>query len=197
MAVFIYFILGLVIVAYITQQFSRIAENSRQQTRQLEKLELLGRAILTAPPDASSLPAILEEHIPNMFPPSNIYIWMIPGQTLFKSPTDWEIDFGPIWDWVSDHTGAQSFLAYEKLPWQEVTRVHRPVICTPIMAHEGTEVIGGIYMELRQLAQPWDKNAMRRLFPALHSLADQISSAIHLAEEYARSIRDTIQYRSW
>jgi serine phosphatase RsbU (regulator of sigma subunit) len=188
LAVFIYFILGLIIVAYITQQFSRIAENNRQQSRQLEKLELLGRAILTAPPDASSLPAILEEHIPNMFPPSDIYIWMIPGQTLFKSPADWETDFGPIWDWVSGQTIAQIFLANENLPWQEATTVHRPVVCTPIMAHEGAEVIGGIYIELRQLAQPWDNNAMRSLFPALHSLADQISSAIHLAEEYARSI---------
>jgi serine phosphatase RsbU (regulator of sigma subunit) len=188
LAVFLYFISGLVIVAYLTQQFSRIAENNRQQTRQLEKLELLSRAILTAPPDSSSLPAILEEHIPNMFPPSDIFIWMIPGQTLFKSPADWEVDCGVIWDWVSDHTGAQIFLVNEKLPWQEIKTVHRPVICTPIMAHEGPEVIGGIYMELRQLAQPWDKTAMRRLFPALHSLADQISSAIHLAEEYARSI---------
>ncbi|MGD8457916.1 MAG: PP2C family protein-serine/threonine phosphatase [Anaerolineales bacterium] len=188
LVVFLYFIAGLIIVAYITQQFSRIAENSRQQTRQLEKLELLGRSILTAPPDASSLPAILEEHIPNMFPPSDICIWMIPGQTLFMSPSDWDIEFGPIWDWVSEHTGAQIFLANDRLPWQEKSFIHRPLICTPIMAHEGTEVIGGIYMELRQLAQPWDKNAMKRLFPALHSLADHISSAIHFAEEYARSI---------
>lgn len=187
-AVFMYFITGLVIVAYITQQFSRIAENSRQQTRQLEKLELLGRAILTAPPDSSLLPDILDAHIPNMFPPSDICIWVIPGQTLFKSPADWEVDFGPIWDWVGDHTGGQSFLTNEKLPWQETSKIHRPVVCAPIMAHEGSEVIGGIYMELRQLAQPWDKTAMKRLFPALHSLADQISSAIHLAEEYARTI---------
>jgi serine phosphatase RsbU (regulator of sigma subunit) len=188
LSVFMYFVSGLIIVAYLTQQFSRIAENSRQQSRQLEKLELLGRSFLTAPPDSFSLPDILEEHIPNMFPPSDITIWMIPGQTLYKSPADWEVDFGLIWDWVSDHTGAQIFLANEKLPWQETTTIHRPIICTPIMAHEGAEVIGGIYIELRQLAQAWDKTAMQRLFPALHSLAVQISSAIHQAEEYARSI---------
>jgi serine phosphatase RsbU (regulator of sigma subunit) len=186
--VFLFFISGLIIVAYIAQQFSRIAESSRQQSRQLEKLEQLGRAILTAPPDSSTLPEILNEYIPNMFPPSDISIWMIPGQTLFKSPEDWDMDFGAIWDWVSNHTEAQSFLANEKIPWQNEVINHRPTVCTPIIAHEGTEVIGGIYLELRQLAQPWNKQSMRRLFPALHALADQISSAIHQAEEYAQSI---------
>jgi serine phosphatase RsbU (regulator of sigma subunit) len=186
--VFLFFISGLIILAYIAQQFSRIAESSRQQSRQLEKLELLGRAILIAPPDSSNLPDILRDHIPNMFPPSDIYIWMIPGQTLFKSPEAWDLDFGLIWDWVSEHRDAQFFLANEKLPWLDMATNHRPIVCTPIIAHEGSEVIGGIYLELRQLAQPWDKQAIRRLFPALHSLADQISSTIHQAEEYAQSI---------
>ncbi len=186
--VFLFFISGLIIVAYIAQQFSRIAESSRQQSRQLEKLEQLGRAILTAPPDSSTLPEILNEHIPNMFPPSDISIWMIPGQTLFKSPEDWDLDFRVIWDWVSIKTESQSFLANEKIPWQDKKTNHRPIICTPIITHEGTEVIGGIYLELRQLAQPWNKQSTRRLFPALHALADQISSAIHHAEEFAQSI---------
>ncbi len=49
-------------------------------------------------------------------------------------------------------------------------------------------MIGGIYMELRQLAQPWNKSTLNKLFPALQTLADQISSTIHRSEEYARSI---------
>jgi serine phosphatase RsbU (regulator of sigma subunit) len=43
-------------------------------------------------------------------------------------------------------------------------------------------------MELHQLAQPWSLESLKKLSPALHSLRDQISSAIHQAEEYARSI---------
>jgi len=186
--VFLFFIIGLVVVAYLARQFSLIAESSRQQSRQLEKLELLGRAILNTPPDASRLPDILTEHIPNMFPPSDIAIWVIPGQTLYKSPVDWELDFGKIWDWTSNHSEAQGFLVNEKLPWENRERNHKPIVCTPILAHEGSEVIGGIYIELRQLVQPWDKQSLRKLFPALHSLADQISSAIHQAEEYAQSL---------
>lgn len=185
---FLVFIMGLVVVAYLARQFSHTAESNRQQSRQLEKLESLGRAILTASPDMSALPDILTEHVPNMFSQGNIVIWMIPGQILYKAPEDWNIDLGPIWDWGQENTESHAFVMGERLPWSEDNVPHRPVVLTPILAHEGKEVIGGIYMELRQLAQPWNHRSLRRLFPAMQTLGDQIASAIHRSEEYARSI---------
>ena len=185
---FTFFVIGLIVVAYLARQFSLIAESNRQQTRQLEKLESLGRAILTAPPDMSTLPEILEEHVPNMFTSGNVVIWMIPGQILYKAPDDWEVDLGPIWDWGQETTESHAFIAAQELPWAPNQTGHRPTVFTPIMAHEGKEVIGGIYMELRQLAQPWTKESLKKLFPALKTLADQIASTIHRSEEYARSI---------
>lgn len=185
---FAFFMIGLVVVAYLTRQFSHIAESNRQQSRQLEKLESLGRAILSAPPDMSTLPEILSEHIPNMFTSGNIAIWMVPGQILYRAPEDWEIDLGPIWDWGQETSESHAFTVNALLPWTDERGPHRPIVFTPIRAFEGKEVIGGIYMELRQLAQPWTRASMHKLFPALHSLADQISSTIHRSEEYARSI---------
>lgn len=185
---FVFFIVGLVVVAYLARQFSLIAESNRQQSRQLEKLETLGRAILTAPPDMSTLPEILADHVPNMFTSGNVVIWMIPGQILYKAPSDWKIDLGPIWDWCQESTESHAFLATEKLPWLTNNPPHRPVVFAPIMAHEGEEIIGGIYIELRQLAQPWTHESLKRLFPAMQTLGDQIASAIHRSEEYARSI---------
>ncbi|MEN8240285.1 MAG: PP2C family protein-serine/threonine phosphatase [Chloroflexota bacterium] len=186
---FIFLVLGLIIVAYLARQFSMTSESNRQQTRQLEKLESLGRAILTAPPDVSILPEILGEHIPNMFPSGNIVVWMIPGQILFKSPQDeWPIEITKIWEWAQGCPNTRAFTALEPIPWEEEHKPHRPVVYSPILAQEGKEIIGGIFMELHQLAQPWSTEALQRLFPALHSLRDQISSAIHQAEEYARSI---------
>jgi len=185
---FLYFIVGLVVVAYLTRQFSRIAESNRQQSRQLKKLEELGRAILTAPPDLSILPEILREHVPNMFPAGNVVIWMIPGQILYRSPEDWDINLGPIWDWGHDKTDSQAFTSTKRLPWSDSDIPHRPVLYTPILAHEGNEIIGGIFIELHQLAQPWDLASLKNLFPAVHTLSDQIASAIHHSEEYARSI---------
>jgi serine phosphatase RsbU (regulator of sigma subunit) len=185
---FNFFIVGLIVVAYLARQFSLIAESNRQQTRQLEKLETLGRAILTAPPDMSTLPQILAEHVPNMFTSGNVVIWMIPGQILYKAPEDWEINLGPIWDWGQETSESHAFTTTQELPWAPGQTGHRPTVFTPIMAHEGKEVIGGIFMELRQLAQPWTRDSLKKLFPALKTLADQIASTIHRSEEYARSI---------
>lgn len=187
-SLFMFYVVGLVVVAYLARQFSRITEAARQQARQLEKLELLGRDILNSPPDGSNLPEILTRHIPNMFPSGNVAIWLLPGQTLYQAPEDWEIDFVPIWDWTMGLKEAKELLANEQYPWDQTRSNRRPIICAPILAHEGTEVIGGIYLELRQLAQPWDRISLRRLFPGMHTLGDQISSVIHQAEEYAQTI---------
>ena len=55
---YVFFLTGLFLVAILARQLSWMAENSRQQSRQLEKLEQLGRAIIDAPPDLANLPLI-------------------------------------------------------------------------------------------------------------------------------------------
>ena len=57
----------------------------------LEKLERLGRAILNAPADASTLPELLKEHVSSMFPRSQVEIRLdydppFPAQTLLHHP---------------------------------------------------------------------------------------------------------------
>ncbi len=185
---FFFLIAGLVVVAYVTRQFSWAAESNRQHRRQLEKLEQLGRAILAAPPDASNLPQILQEHLPNMFPSNLMAVSLLPDTVLFKAPEDWDKDFRPIWAWMITQSAARAFLDYEPRPWLEEPGPHRPAITVPILAHESNEVIGGIYLELRHLAQPWDRRSLEALFPGIHALADQIRTAIHKAEEYAQSL---------
>lgn len=188
LAVFIFFIVGLLVVAYLARQFSWIAESNRQQSRQLERLEQLGRALINAPPDASTLTTVLETHLPNMFPSGNLAVWLIPGQVIYKSTEDWDVNFPPIWDWTSSQSEAACFTTEEPLPWAAESLGHRPVVCCPIVAHEGSEVIGGIYLELRRLAQPWDRRSLAKLFPGMQALGDLISSTIHQAEEYANSL---------
>lgn len=185
--VFLYFVFGLIVVAFLARQFSWIAESNRQQSRQLEKLEQLGRSLLHAPPDGSELKNILNEHLPNMFPSGFISVWLIPGQMIYKSD-EWEINFRPIWDFTSTLSATTSFLANDSLPW-EIKRPHsRPIVIAPIVAHEGTEVTGGVYLELRRLAQPWDQASLEKLYPGIQALADLISSSIHQSEEYAQSL---------
>jgi len=186
--VFLFLIAGLLVVALVARRFSYTAESSRQQTRQIEKLEQLGRAIMNAPPDGSNLTEILEEHIPAMFPSRNVAIWLNPGEVLYQTPPDWAFEIEAIELWAKTLEGAHSFLPGDPLPWSASNTNFRPIIVSPISSHEGAEVIGGIYLELRTLAQPWDQRSLERLYPAVHTLSDQIASALNRAEQYAHSL---------
>lgn len=84
----LFLIFGLLLVAYLARQLSRAGETSRQQSRMLEKLEQLGRDIINAPPDASTLPELLEAHVPTMFPSGRVAVWMDTQQYLYKNPPD-------------------------------------------------------------------------------------------------------------
>ena len=188
----IFFIFGLLMVAYMGRQLSWAAETSRQQSRQLEKLENLGRDIINAPPDQSTLPNILATHAPAMFPSARVAVWMAGEGFLLKHPTDWRLDIDAIWSWVAKKSTPQAFLANNELPWGIPARRHDPVVLTPILSVENSQPIGCVYVELRSLAQPWGERALISLFPGLQSLADSIASALYQAQVYA----DTLEYQS-
>jgi serine phosphatase RsbU (regulator of sigma subunit) len=188
----IFFIMGLLFVAYLTRQLSWTAESSRQQSRQLEKIEELGRDIIGSPPDASELQELLKDHVPMMFPSGRVIIWMPPDQYLLRHPEDWSLSVDPVWQWVCTKTRPSSFLAKNSLPWLPDSSIHDPVLVTPILDVEDANPIGIVYIELRSLAQPWDNRSLKSLFPAVSALADQVASTLHQAIVYA----DTLEYQS-
>lgn len=189
--VFIFFIIGLLLVSFLTRQLSWSAESSRQQSRQLEKLEHLGRDIIDAPPDASLLPELLEKHVPSMFPSGRVAIWLSPEWSVIRSPDDWELDTETIWGWAKHQLTCSAYLSKDTLPWDESLHTHKPFVFAPISETVDNESIGFIYIELRSLAQPWDRRALISLFPAARTLAALVASALHQAEIY----REAIEYR--
>ncbi|MBE0409599.1 MAG: PP2C family protein-serine/threonine phosphatase [Anaerolineales bacterium] len=74
------------------------------------------------------------------------------------------------------------------MPWKENHENHNPIIVTPILTPDSNRPIGGIYLELRTLSQPWDDRALSNLFPAVQSLADLIASALHRAKIYSQTL---------
>jgi serine phosphatase RsbU (regulator of sigma subunit) len=186
--VYLFFISGMLAVAYLSRRLSWTAERSRQQSRMLEKLELLGRAIINAPPDTENLPALLEEHLTNMFPAGRSVIWIFPDEELIKHPTDWQPDLEAIWPWLLDRREGDIFLAREPLPWFEKSTDHNPLVIAPIRDIEHDQTFGGIYLELHTLAQPWDRRALRNLCPAIQALAAQIASAINQSKIYLQAL---------
>jgi len=188
LSIFLFFIVGLILVAILSRQLSWAAESSRQQSRQLEKLEQLGRALLEAPPDASTLPVILEQHVQNMFPSGRIAIWLSNDKLLVKYPSDWPALPEDVWHWILTQTNAHAFQVKDALPWERGLSDHNPLIVTPILDMDNFKAIGGVYLELRTLVQPWDIKSLSNLFPAVQSLAAQIASAMHHADVYDQTL---------
>ena len=187
-AVYLFLMLGMLMVAYLSRRMSWTTERSRQSSRLLEKLEALGRAIIDSPPDSDTLPELLQLHLTNMFPAGRLVVWIFPDDVLAQLPVEWEPDLEELWPWLLDRSEGEVFQAKESLPWQEEDTHHNPVVVAPIRDVDQAQTFGGIYLELHTLAQPWNRRALRNLCPAIQALASQISSALKQAQVYEQTL---------
>jgi len=185
---FLYIILGLLIVASLARRLSRAAEFSRQQSRQLEQLEQLGRAILDQAPDGSTLPAVLKKHVSSMFASRGILIWTESRGTLLLEPPDLRFNHQPAWDWLKTQSEAFISLPRAEIPWDPTISYLEPVILCPIKDGESGRLIGEIFLELQTMTIPWDAASMRRQLPALQSLGAQVASALNRAKNYEETL---------
>ncbi|MFC2036817.1 PP2C family protein-serine/threonine phosphatase [Chloroflexota bacterium] len=182
----VYFTLlaGMLLVSWLAHRLSMSVERSQQRSRELAKLEQLGRAILNAPPDGSTLPNLLEEYVAGMFLRSRIEIRLYPEQTLLHHPENWPPVGAPVWEWLRANPEPRTFLPKALLPWAEQLEQNEGLALAPILDAESpsetpSEPAGGVYLLRRQ--DPLDVDS---LLPALQSLAAQIASALHRAEVY-------------
>lgn len=185
---YLFMMVGLLLVAVLARRLSRAIEGSRQQSRQLEELERLGRAILNSPPDSSTLPKLLEEHVPPMFSSSSILIWSEESGILLNHPNSFQVERAQIWNWLHAQHQAQFFRANETLPWLEKSSAHPPLLLAPVLHTEHNHAIGGVYIELRSLAVMWDVRSLTALLPAAQTLCAQVSSALHRANVYRETL---------
>jgi len=182
--VYFFFISGVLIMSLLTYRLSQTVERSQQRSRELAKLEELGRAIFAAPPDCSTLPELLQEHASTMFSRSQIEIRMgrsllFADQTILHDPDDWPPVEMPVWEWGENNPEAQHFAPRSSLPWGGRLSAETAIVLVPILDIENSEVIGGIHLSRR-----WDPAAIAQSLPAVQSLAAQIASALHRAEIY-------------
>ncbi len=187
-AVFLFMISGMLMVAYLSRQMSWTTERSRQSSRLLEKLEALGRAIIDAPPDMVNISELLQTHLTNMFPAGRLVVWIFPDDVLSQQPNDWEPNLDDIWPWLLERSEGDVFLAQELLPWDETKIKHNPIVVAPIRDMDEAQTFGGIYLELHTLAQPWNWRALRNLCPAIQALSAQIASALKQSQVYSQTL---------
>jgi serine phosphatase RsbU (regulator of sigma subunit) len=188
---YLFVVAGALLTSLLAQRLSQVAERSQQRSRELEKLEQLGRALLTCCPDASDLGKVLKEHVSTMFPYSLVEIHVYPDQTLMHHTTQevykpyGEPSVVPsVWDWLRGTPEARCFLPGETLPWDiDAGPIGNAVVIAPILDVECAEPLGGVYLSPNR-----HPKTAASLLPAVQSLAAQIASALHSAEIYAQTL---------
>lgn len=185
---YLFNVIGLLLVAVLARRLSRAVESSRLQSHQLEELERLGRAILNDPPDASTLPKLLEEHVPPMFSSSGILIWTEESGTLLNYPANLNVERAPMWSWLHTQSQARFFQTDQPVPWLEKTPPHAPLLMAPVLHPEHSHAIGGVYIEVRSLAVIWDERSLAALLPAVQTLSAQVASALRRAQVYYETL---------
>lgn len=186
--VFLFLILGFIVVAVLARKLSQAAEYSRQQTNQIEQLEKLGRAILDAPPDGSALSEVLNDHVRSMFASQALVIWTESLGVLVANPPTSLFNHEQAWKWIQQEKQPYHAMPGKRLPWDPEIALSGPIILCPILDVESNALIGEVFIELQTLNIPWNSSAVRRQLPAVQSLAAQVASAIHQARVYAASL---------
>lgn len=181
---FLFFMLAVVSASLLARRLSQVAMVSQQRSREVAQLEQLGRAIIAAPSDASTLPDLLAEYVPRMFQYRQVAIRLFSGRLLLHLPKHQPEMQPDVWPWLQAHPAYRVFEAGESLPWSNTTLPYK-VTVAPVLATDSATPLGGICL--------WqDTNYAMDisvdLQPALQTLAAQIASALHGAEVYRQAL---------
>jgi serine phosphatase RsbU (regulator of sigma subunit)/DNA-binding NarL/FixJ family response regulator len=150
---------------------------------QAETMERLVRAILDAPPDASTLTDLLLDNIPEMLPNSCIEIKVFPDQTLLHYPTNSPPATDLVWDFIRTSSETNTYTSNESLPWGEKVPSGTAMMILPILDTDSDEPIGGIL-----ISQNIDQYVPSDVLPVAKTVAAQIASALHSAQIHARTV---------
>jgi len=173
-------LLGALLVSRLAHRLSQAVEQRAQRSRELEQLEQLGRALLSAPPDASALPAVLAAHVPPMFRHRAIEI-RVAGQPLLRAPADAPALPDAAWADIGRLQGPRIFGIGSHLPWD--TDPLPGALAVAPLGQAAPEVSGGVALVLAETV-----GAPDAVLPALQSLAAQVAAALRQAELHAQDL---------
>jgi len=153
-----------------------LAPEVAQVLIQAEKLEQLTRALIDAPADISTLPELLNRHVPDLLPESRVEILLFPDQTLVRFPPGKPPVPRPVWDWLDSAAASYCFLPGNSLPWGGTQPSGEGLILSPLAVAESPKPMGGIYVSRQR-----EPGAIADLLPIVKTLAAQVSSSLHSA----------------
>lgn len=181
-AAFFFLAAGAFLASLMAHRLSHAVELAQGRSRELGRLERLGRSLIEAPPDGSALPDLLREHVSAIYPVSQLELRIFPHQVvLSREYRDHPVPEGA-WEWLSTRSEPRSFRPREELPWGE-SRTDYGILMVPVVDTESSETIGGISIRRRL-----DAHKVTDYLPSAQSLAAQIASSRHAAALYRRTL---------
>jgi serine phosphatase RsbU (regulator of sigma subunit)/DNA-binding NarL/FixJ family response regulator len=161
-----------------------LAPEASQALVLAEGLERMGHALLDAPPDASTLPEILRQHVPDIFKDSHIEIQhFVDAQVLLRHPDGWLPRLTPVWKWLRKVPETHCLLPAAPAPWADHRTTEAAIVATPIIDVETGQAIGGIYVSPTR-----NPEVVLAWTAAVESLAARIASTLHGAQVYAQTL---------
>ncbi len=188
---FLFFMLGAHLVSLLARRLSKAAMLSQQHSREVTQLERLGRAIIAAPPDASTLPELLAEHLPETFRYRQVEIRLLSSGTLLHLPESQPALPAAAWSWLHEHSAYADIPGRQAPPWDSQSARDRIVLC-PILSSDSGQPLGGIC--LVQETNIIEDVAVDLQSP-MQTLASQIASALQRAGTYRRDLEHQMVVR--
>jgi serine phosphatase RsbU (regulator of sigma subunit)/HAMP domain-containing protein len=169
-------------IGVLATSFNQMTGQVADRTRELQELEELGRDIVNGPSDASTLPDVLAEHVPIMFPDCRVQILVFPDRSLFSSLGASAPAGAAPWQWLAKQPEARHIPPGDVPPW-DATATDDAIVVAPILDMETKDPIGGIQLMLQR-----DPATAPSLLPAVQSLAAQVASALEGAKVHAHEL---------
>lgn len=172
--VYLFLLAGGALTNLLAYRFSQILNSLQERAVELAVLEQLGRELIAAPPDLSTLPQLLDEHAPRLNGGGPMAIWLIERAMVYRFNESGIIHL--------DEAREKLQTRFQQMPgFTGFSEPNKEGVLTllPIRGDQ-YRLIGGI--------ATWSGQQRQERLPALQSLSGQIASAVHRADAYEQMI---------
>ena len=185
LGVMLFFLLATVGFALLANRLSRTNAQMEQHSRELAQLEKMGQAIVNSPLDTSVLPAILEEHVPDMLPGLRIRIWLLPDQILLERSINPLPEITAVAH-LLDPTKSEPISLDKIIPAKSPTSMHKQSGFVFPITSDTQQLLGGILVI--STSDNFQAPQTKEYFPSIQALGSQVASALHRVEVYKDSV---------
>lgn len=149
-----------------------------------EKLEALIETVQKSTFREEDLPDLFSEHLPEIFPNSQIEVRIFPNYKILTYAPGTPIPLPEeAWEWIHNQTKPTAFSPGELFPWEGEHTLNRQLILGPVLDRFTRRPVGGL-----GISRPGGMEDPTDLIPIIQSIADSISTAYEKAQSQARKI---------